>query len=138
MGGKLLGDIIDPSEIDALALALRPETYNVGDIIVQEGDKGDVFYIIKQGVVDVFKESCGSKSIKEMFTGDFFGEKALLSDDTRQATCIAKTQVKCFILGRDEFARILGSIQELIDVDKDRINMIGKLASFRKPTPKIE
>ena len=138
MGGKQLGDIVDSSDIDALALASRSETYNAGEIIVKEGDIGDLFYIIKQGVVDVFKESCGLKSIKEMSTGDFFGEKALLSDDIRQATCIAATQVRCLVLGRDEFSRMLGNVQELVDVSKGRINLLDKLAPFKKPNPKIE
>ena len=86
-----LGEIIDASEIDALSSASTTKTYTVGEIIVKEGDRGDNFYMIEEGTVDVFKAASGLKAISSMSVGDFFGEKALLADDIRTATCVGET-----------------------------------------------
>ncbi len=47
--------------------------------------------------------------------GDYFGEKALKTEDTRKATCIAKTNVTCLTISRDVFNEVLGKLQELED-----------------------
>ena len=87
---------MDSSEIDALSSVCRSKSYDLGDIIVKEGDQGDEFYMIEEGTVDVFKASSGLKSVKSMSAGEFFGERALLSDEIRKATCIASSGVKCW------------------------------------------
>ena len=71
--------------------------------------------MIEEGTVDVFKESVGPDPLVTLKNGNFFGEKALLSDDVRQASCIATSDVKCLILVRNDFVRMLGSLQELLD-----------------------
>ena len=38
----------------------------------------------------------------------------MLSDVVRSATCVAKTDVVCLVLMRDDFAQTLGNLEELI------------------------
>lgn len=115
IGEKILGDVLNASDIDAMALALQKDTFREGDVIVREGEKGDIFYLIESGSVDVFKKDSGDKPITTLESGHFFGEKALLTEDVRQATCIATKDVKCLFLMRQDFNLMLGDLQDLLD-----------------------
>lgn len=48
--------------------------------MVLEGDVGDKFYIIKSGEAQVHADR---REVNRLFKADFFGEKALLSDEPR-------------------------------------------------------
>ena len=47
--------------------------------------------------------------------GQYFGEMALLDDDVRKASVIAKTAVDCFVLDRTAFTKIMGSLQQIMN-----------------------
>ena len=104
------------SEIYSMALTLNNDSFKKGDVIIREGERGDIFYIIESGTVDVLKKGENNdKPIASLNRGNFFGEKALLSEDVRNATCVASTDVKCLYLMRENFVLILGDLQDLID-----------------------
>ncbi|CAN0303018.1 unnamed protein product, partial [Scytosiphon promiscuus] len=46
--------------------------------------------------------------------GSYFGERALLSDETRKATCMAIGPTMCLSLGREDFASVLGPLEEVM------------------------
>eukprot|EP00586_Coscinodiscus_wailesii_P010441 CAMPEP_0172503214 /NCGR_PEP_ID=MMETSP1066-20121228/167296_1 /TAXON_ID=671091 /ORGANISM="Coscinodiscus wailesii, Strain CCMP2513" /LENGTH=689 /DNA_ID=CAMNT_0013278855 /DNA_START=128 /DNA_END=2194 /DNA_ORIENTATION=+ len=119
IGDKVLGDVLKASEIDAMALAIQRDSFRKSDVIVREGETGDTFYIIESGTVEVFKKANGEKPVATLEKGNFFGEKALLSEDVRQATCIASSDVQCLYLTREDFVLMLGDLQDLLD-GKDR------------------
>lgn len=98
-----------------MALASQRDSFGKGDVIVREGEKGDVFYLIESGTVEVFKKETGEQVVATLCPGHFFGEKALLSEDVRQATCIASSEVKCLFLMREDFVLMLGDLQDLLD-----------------------
>jgi len=98
-----------------MALASQKDSFRKGDVIVREGERGDVFYLIESGTVDVFKKEMGDEPIATLSSGQFFGEKALISEDVRQATCIASSDVKCLFLMREDFVLMLGDLQDLLD-----------------------
>ena len=99
-----------------MALTLNNDSFKKGDVIIREGERGDIFYIIESGTVDVLKKGENNdKPIASLNRGNFFGEKALLSEDVRNATCVASTDVKCLYLMRENFVLILGDLQDLID-----------------------
>ena len=131
IGGSLLGDCLDNADIDALALTTRTEYFDEGIGIVKEGDRGDMLYMIEEGTVSVTKTNLGPDSISILKQGDFFGEKAILASDTRMATYTAKSRVKCLILVRDDFIRILGNLKEILDQSNER-----RLALHRQETIK--
>ena len=110
-----MGNVLRQADINAMALALQMDSFRNGDVIIREGETGDVFYLIESGTVDVFKKEKGNDPIATLKKGQFFGEKALLSDDVRQATCIATTDLRCLTLMREDFVMMLGSLQDLLD-----------------------
>ena len=107
--------MLKASDIDDMALATQKDTFRKGDVIVREGECGDIFYLIESGSVDVFKKETGDKPIATLESGHFFGERALLTEDVRQATCMATTDVKCLFLMRQDFNLMLGDLQDLLD-----------------------
>jgi hypothetical protein len=79
-----------------LTLGPRPQSHSPPQVI-HEGDPGNLFYIVKDGEAMVYKKAPeGRKEINRLFKADFFGEKALLSDEARcvhrHTSCASSTQ----------------------------------------------
>ena len=92
-----------------------------GETIIKQGDKGDIFYIIEEGNVDVHKNG---KSVITL-SREIFGERALMESVPRQASCFAKGPVSCLALLRDEFDSIIGKhlANELHTTHKRRLEI---------------
>ena len=89
VGTKFFKDILGKDQIDTMAQLLKQEYFKAGDTILREGEAGNTFYIIQSGEVSILKKELGEKPIATLGKAKFFGEKALLSDDVRQATVVA-------------------------------------------------
>lgn len=74
------------------------------EIIINQGDEGDNFYIIDVGTVDVFVN--GTKVVT-LTDGASFGELALIYGTPRAATVKAVTWVRLWGIDRDSYRRIL-------------------------------
>lgn len=120
IGENVLGDVLKSSDLYAMALATQSDTFAKDDVIIRQGERGDAFYIIESGTVDVFIAEQGIEPVARLTSRQFFGEKALLSEDVRQATCIASTDTKCLTLTREDFVRMLGNLQDLLNDGKQR------------------
>jgi len=62
-------------------------------------------------LVDVSKNG---QKLASLGVNTFFGDKALLSSDTRNATCVATTNVECLTLLRNDFVLLLGNLKDLL------------------------
>mmetsp|Transcript_19075 Transcript_19075/g.19078 ORF Transcript_19075/g.19078 Transcript_19075/m.19078 type:complete len:349 (+) Transcript_19075:544-1590(+) len=98
-------------QIEALACSLSSMTFKAGEKIVNEGDLGDLFYIIKDGSVSCLQQG---KELKIMTKGEFFGEQALIYNNERTASVIAINNVKCVGIGREKLSKVLGNHLEHI------------------------
>lgn len=79
-----------------------------GEVIVREGDAGDYFYVIKDGAAAVLKHLDESESIVAyLVRGDCFGEDALLSNTTRNATVRMVQAGRLMRLSRRTFEDVL-------------------------------
>ncbi|MBU1598822.1 cyclic nucleotide-binding domain-containing protein [bacterium] len=92
------------SQLKALALRFKEEWVNRGDLIFSEGSKGDSFYIIKSGTVDVVS---GGKPLAYLKKGDCFGEMALLTEQERAATVRTVVDTELLSLSKSCFDSIL-------------------------------
>ncbi|MDJ0518456.1 MAG: Crp/Fnr family transcriptional regulator [Trichodesmium sp. MO_231.B1] len=83
------------------------QIFSPGDVIFEDGQKGDVMYGVIEGVVELFVNGQVIETIK---VGDVFGEGALVHEEhTRASTAIAKTECKLVYLDQERF---LFAVQE--------------------------
>jgi len=95
-------------EIDRLAIRLLVTRYLPGDTIVRQGERGDRFYILVDGHVDVSREEAGgSRHLATLGPGNVFGEMALLDQAPRSATVRALTAVETYTLSEADFGDLL-------------------------------
>ncbi|XP_056017182.1 cAMP-dependent protein kinase regulatory subunit isoform X4 [Ostrea edulis] len=95
---------LDDNERSDIFDAMFPVHRHAGEIIIQQGDEGDNFYVIDQGEVDIFVNDEHVTTIGE---GGSFGELALIYGTPRAATVKAKGDVKLWGIDRDSYRRIL-------------------------------
>jgi cGMP-dependent protein kinase 2 len=103
-----------------LAGALEETTFEKGARVVQQGDPGDLFYIIKDGEAVVYQDTPrGTRLVNRLFKSDFFGEQALLRREPRMASVEAvSTKLVCLALRRDVFSNLLGDMHEIMNREK--------------------
>ncbi len=97
---------------------LQPESgiqnplFAAGDVVFQQGDLGDSVYGIEDGECDVLQEeSDGSQKLLATLTpGDYFGEMAVLSDKSRNATIQARTAANVLIIPKGDFDKLRHSV----------------------------
>ena len=116
---RLFGDLTE-SQKDGLLGVAATVKYAVGQQIVTEGEQGDVFFIIKEGVVVCTR---GGLELRKLTVGDFFGEQALLHGGRRTATITAVgSEVKCLSIGRSDLTKVFGAqLQDVIYRNNQRL-----------------
>jgi CRP-like cAMP-binding protein/tRNA A-37 threonylcarbamoyl transferase component Bud32 len=102
---------LKPQEISRMADAVDEEEFEEGSAIIREGAIGDVFYIIEWGTVEYQRKDEGV--VGTGGPGDYFGHKALLTEEKRAATVIAKSKVGCLTMSRNDFVQLLGSLKDI-------------------------
>ncbi len=97
--------------------ALTSVKFRQGDRIVTKGDVGEVFYIIQEGEVRVHDMGTGAQFVDQILgPGDYFGERALLTGDPREANVTAVTDmVTTFAMDRATFEAAIGPLQHVVD-----------------------
>ena len=108
---------IDPYELGQICDALKTTNFSKGETIINQGDKGDVFFILDEGQAHaekVFEEGKKPQRVKDYESGGYFGELALLKGEPRAATIIADTNCKCLYLDRMAFKRLLGPLENIL------------------------
>ncbi|KAJ1627954.1 cyclic nucleotide-binding-like protein [Pavlovales sp. CCMP2436] len=101
---------LSKDEIGKLTDALSSHDYKAGDTIFSQGDKGTAFYLVDEGqATGVYIAADGTaKDVCNLVQGDYFGERALLTDEPRALTVRAAVDLKLLALDADTFERILG------------------------------
>lgn len=81
-----------------------------GEIVIRQGDRGGSFYLVREGEMEVVKESAslagGSPEPRVIATlgeGACFGEEALLTGNPRSATVRAKVDSLLYVLKEADF-----------------------------------
>jgi cGMP-dependent protein kinase len=102
---------LSPKEQQKLSQSFTYEKFANGATIIEQGEPGKKFYILKDGTAKVLADG---KEVGQLKSGTYFGEMALLDDEVRKASVVATSDCECFVLDRATFTRILGSLQHII------------------------
>ena len=128
---------LTPSQKEQLLHSLTTHNFLPGSRIVNEGDPGDLLYIIKEGTVLVTKNN---QEVRRMSKGFYFGEQALLYSSPRTATVTTVDNVKCIAISGEGLKSVLGSqLQDIIYMNSLRISIeknpyLQKLTKFQIET----
>lgn len=106
-----LFDHLDTKQFDALVKSMKPSYYGAGNLIFDQGEVGDVLYLIKSGSVAIFTRSDKKKEIvlARLEAGDYFGEQALINEfpGKRSASAKALNAVTVYTLPHKDYFKIL-------------------------------
>jgi putative ABC transport system ATP-binding protein len=98
---------LNTAELSAIAEKMRPRKFIDGEALVRQGDVGEEFFLIAQGHTDVLTDQGGSTPVASLSPGQYFGERALLTGETRNATVVGRGCGLVYTLGKDEFQAAL-------------------------------
>lgn len=116
----------DFSEQQLLLLERRASIskYNVNEVIFYQGQKGDAFYVIHSGAVDIciqedvtlLPHDVGS-IVNRLTEGCYFGERALMTSEPRAATVRANQNTVCLVFSRQTFEDAISGSNALLGND---------------------
>lgn len=104
-GAVPLLSVLTPSQLKKVAENSHEGTFQSGEIILREGQKGSGLYLLLSGTAEVRH---AGRAVSWLSEGQFFGEAALLVEQPRTADVLATTDVRCLILDRWDFWAAVG------------------------------
>lgn len=75
-----------------------------GEVLFDEGDKGEVMYLIREGKIKITKGSAGDEKVLAVLKeGDFFGEMAIIDGSPRSAGAVAASPASLLVIDKETF-----------------------------------
>lgn len=100
---------MDEQEVAGIREIMEEMKFKPGQVIIREGETGDLFYVITEGRVEIsIRDADGSDVVlHEAGPGEFFGELSMLTNAPRSARVRAMDNVTTLALERAEFFEFL-------------------------------
>lgn len=114
---QILSDLSE-SALDTAANACSVISVEAGKTIITKGELGDVFYMISEGQVQC-RELSQEGATLDLGPNAFFGERSLMTNEPRAATVVALTDVTLMALAREDFERLLGTLEHALSRSHD-------------------
>jgi CRP-like cAMP-binding protein len=104
----MFGDL-DATQLSQIVHIMQVQRVRDGQVIFREGDPGDAWYVIYDGVADVYKtqDFLPDRRVASLGARACFGEMAILDHSPRSASVIARGDVTVFRFPRKEFESLL-------------------------------
>ncbi len=108
-------------QLESIAATSRILSFSAGDAIIEEGEDRSIgFYVLASGAAEVTKDGA---VVATYGSGNYFGEIALLSDDTaRTATVTATSDAEVLGLTKWDFRALVNSEPDIA------VQVMGELA----------
>eukprot|EP01043_Picozoa_sp_COSAG02_P004996 COSAG02_NODE_133_length_34692_cov_83.845229_9_plen_3037_part_00 len=111
----LLEDLPDDA-IEEVATFMTATTASAGDVIIHQGELGTEMYFVVYGTADVLVGDLQNWPVANIYSGQFFGEMALLGKDKRNAFVRAATDMDLLVLTKLHLDKVLQDTPELGDI----------------------
>jgi CRP-like cAMP-binding protein len=100
----------DEEMIKKIATFCSTKSFNAGKSIIEEGEQGHELFIILDGEIEILKKTLQNEkytvaTLSSVMGGIFVGELALIDDDKRSASVVAKNKCECIVIKRADFVR---------------------------------
>lgn len=100
----------DTEMLSKISLLCKKKFVKKGKAIISEGESGDKLYIIASGDIDIIKKTLQKEeytvtTLSSSTCSVYVGELALIDNDRRSATVLAKTDCHCLVIDRDDFIK---------------------------------
>jgi CRP-like cAMP-binding protein/Fe-S-cluster-containing dehydrogenase component len=97
-----------PDFIEHLKESVELVRYAPGQVIAQQGEAVDCFYLVRIGFVKISEQYPGGELVLAYLSrGDYFGEIGLLGGGMRTATCTALDHVEVVKISGDDFREMV-------------------------------
>jgi len=93
-----------------MVLEMRPQEYQAGATVIEQGSESKEFYLIGQGAVEVIRDG---QRVAELAAGEYFGEIALLENVPRTATVRTVQQSVIYVLNEEQFRKVIAAHDDL-------------------------
>lgn len=105
---------VDDQKLRLLAFMSERTRFEEGEVLMQEGDYGDVAYIILSGEAQVLVASpSGEQLVAKVGKNDFVGEIAILIDVPRTATVRATSTLVALAIEKEQFFKLLTNFPDM-------------------------
>jgi CRP-like cAMP-binding protein len=130
-------DSLTADEHRKLEALLQPVSFDTGETIVKEGDSGDRWYVLTEGMVVVERADLIGQNVTlaVLGPGESFGEGALLAAQTRVATVRTLAPVKGFALDRADVARAEEAVPGISARLRRRLDLLTLDKTLKRASP---
>jgi ATP-binding cassette subfamily B protein len=109
-----LFSIYTDEELSGLTKSAELKSINAGEVIFNQSDPGDKFFVVYSGKIRIIKTEAGKEiNLGVRTRGDHFGEAALITDHPRNATARAAEDSVLLSIDRESFNNCIFSKPEL-------------------------
>jgi putative ABC transport system ATP-binding protein len=103
-------------ELSHVAEQMQPLRFREGDVLIRQGETGDRFYLMREGEVDVrVADPDGERVVATLDMGRYFGERALITGEVRNATVVGRGPGMAYALDKTSFDSALATVPSLRD-----------------------
>ncbi|CAJ1937604.1 unnamed protein product [Cylindrotheca closterium] len=133
---------VTDSDLYRLADCMIMRKFKADQVVVRKGDVGNCFYIIHSGTMKVTDIGDGTSANEGVILEpkDYFGERALITDERRSANVSGAEDGACFAIDRVTFEKVLGQFSQVImrSHDKDMLANIKNIKESKFSDAMIE
>lgn len=94
----------DDEALAALSSRVTAKSIDEGEVLFEEGEEGETFYIVDAGEVTIRKKE---RTLAVLRDGQMFGEMALFEKETRSASAVATRETSLYAIGNEDFLAFL-------------------------------
>ncbi|HID32330.1 MAG TPA: cyclic nucleotide-binding domain-containing protein [bacterium (Candidatus Stahlbacteria)] len=107
--GVYLFKELTAGEMDLILSIAKEKKFKKDEVVFNEGEPGDAFFIIVSGSVRIstIVPGVGEEALAVLKAGEYFGEMALIDDAPRSASAIANENSLLIYITKEDFLRLI-------------------------------